>query len=461
MRILQPRNGTFVFPVPILSSRLLVSLSPCFLVSSLGALTLAAGIGFFIWYRATAPAPPAVELTGVDPAIAAAVERARAAISGSPRSAPAWGRLGMVLLTHNFTAEAKVCLAQAERLDPHKPRWPYHHGIALLEDDTEKAILKLQRAVALCGDTVVAVRARLAEALLGQDRLDEADIHFRRVLQLQPGDPRALLGLSRMAHRRGDLQESLNYAQRCLHEEGARKSSHLLLAEIYQRLGDKKAADQQSRQAALLRDDPLWPDPFLQELLDLRTGERANIKRAQKLLDLGRVPQAVTLLQQMVSDYPDSATCWLMLGRALVHQQNWPAAEQALNKALELAPDNPEIHVQMGVALYYQWNPRAADHFRKAIQIQPDCAPAYYNLGLWLVRIHDRAGAIDAFRRAIRTQPNLTDAYLGLGSQLALQGHIAEAVQHLQRAVELNPADPRARQLLRQALQQVAVPILP
>jgi superkiller protein 3 len=210
-----------------------------------------------------------------------------------------------------------------------------------------------------------------------------------------------------------------------------------------------------------LRDDPPWPDPFVQELLELRTGERANIKRAQKLLDLGRTPQAITLLQQMVTNYPNSATCWLMLGRALVHQQDWPAAEQALKKALELAPDNPEIHVQMGVALYYQWNPRASFHFHKAIEIQPDCAAAYYNLALWLVRIHDGAGATEAFRRAIRIQPNLSDAYLGLGSQLARQGRIAAAVVHLQHAIELNPADPRGRQLLLDAVRPVAIPIFP
>jgi tetratricopeptide (TPR) repeat protein len=366
----------------------------------------------------------------------------------------------MVLLTHNFTSEAAVCFTEAEKLDSEEPRWPYYHGIAL-QEDPERAIPKVQRAVHLSGDRVPPVRACLAEMLLGQDRLDEADLEFQRILKLHPGDARALLGLSRTAYRRDDLHKSLHYAQRSLDEGGAAKASRLLLAEIYQRLGDKANAEQQSRKVASLRVDPPWPDPFLQQLLELRTGERANIKRAQQLLDVGRTAQAVTLLQQMVMDYPNSATCWLMLGRALVRQQDWPAALQALKKALELAPDNPEIHVQMGVALYCQWDPRAAVHFRKAIEIQPDCAAAYYNLALWLVRIHDHAGAIDAFRRAIQIQPNLSDAYLGLGSQLARQGRIAEGVRHLQRAMELKPADPRGPQLLMQVVREMGIPIFP
>jgi tetratricopeptide (TPR) repeat protein len=305
------------------------------------------------------------------------------------------------------------------------------------------------------------VRTRLAETLLGQDRLDEAECHFQRILARYPGDPRALLGLSRTAYRHGNLQQSLNYAQRCRDKGGAPKASGLLLAEIYQRIGDKGSAEQHSRKAASLQEDPPWPDPFLQELLELRTGERAKVKRAQQLLDGGRTSQAVTLLQQVVRDYPNSTTCWLMLGRALVHQQDWLAAEQALTRAFELAPDNPEIHVQMGVALYCQWNPRAAVHFRKAIELQPDCATAYYNLGLWLVRIHDDAAASEAFRQAIRIQPNLSEAYLGLGMQLARKGRVAEAVFHLQRAMELKPADPRGRQLLMQVRGNAAIPMFP
>jgi tetratricopeptide (TPR) repeat protein len=430
------------------------------LLAILGAVALLTGLGQFLWFWATAPVPPAVELSGVDPAIAAAIEQARAAVCRSARSAPPWGRLGMVLLVHRFAAEAKVCLAQATQLDPDEPRWPYYQGIALLDEDPETAIRTLERAAHLCGDTVVAVRACLAEALLGQERLDEAEGHFRRILQHHANDPRALLGLSRLACQRGKLQESLQYAKDSL-QGAARKSSHFLLAQIYQRQGDLASAEQQSRQAASLREDPPWPDSFLQELQGLRTGERANIQRAQKLLELGHVSQAATLLQQMVNTYPGSATCWLMLGRTFVHQRNWPAAEQALKRGLQLAPGNPEIHVQMGVSLFYRWDPRAAAHFRKAIELQPDCAPAYYNLGLWLARIHDIAGALEAFRGAIRIQPNFTDAYLGLGSQLTLQGHITEAVQQLRHAVELNRADPRPRQLLRQALEQIAVPALP
>jgi tetratricopeptide (TPR) repeat protein len=300
----------------------------------------------------------------------------------------------------------------------------------------------------------------LADTLLAQDRLEEAEEQFRHILQRDPRHTLSLAGLGRVAYRRGNLQESIDYLQRSL-SAGASKSTHLLLAEIYQRLGDRTTADNESRRAASLQNDAPRSDAFLEDLLRLRTGERIDVKRAQALLDRGHVSQAMALLERLVRDYPESVGSWLTLGRALNRQKDWAGAEKALSQALQLAPENPEVQVQMGITLYYQGSPRAVEHFRKAIQVQPECAPAYYNLGLWLARQEDSPGAIEAFRTAVRIQPNFSDAYLGLGSQLALQGYLPEAIRHFQQAVQLNSADPRARQLLRQALGQIAIPAMP
>src|SRR5439155_19466770 len=97
------------------------------------------------------------------------------AVVESPRSALPWGRLGMVLVAHDRTAEANQCFAQAEQLDPREPRWPYFQGVALSLGAPEEALPKLQRAVELCGDAAEAPRRRLAELLLLQGRAEEAE----------------------------------------------------------------------------------------------------------------------------------------------------------------------------------------------------------------------------------------------------------------------------------------------
>src|SRR5438034_11634100 len=157
------------------SPRLLVSLSPCLLVCL-------SWLGWYLWDWYAAPAPPAVSFADADPVVADVLSAARQEVRRKPRSAAAWGRLGQLLRAHGYKPESNLCFAQAERLDPKDPRWPYLQGISLRSDDPEAAIGHLRRAVALGGSVPDALPLGLAEVCLQQRILDEAEQHFRQVL---------------------------------------------------------------------------------------------------------------------------------------------------------------------------------------------------------------------------------------------------------------------------------------
>jgi tetratricopeptide (TPR) repeat protein len=395
-----------------------------------------------------------------DPAVAAAVEEARTAVLQAPRSARAWARLGMVLAAHQFTAEANQCFAQAERLDPREPRWPYYQGVALSLGDPEAAIPKLQRAVALCENTPDAPRLRLAELLVTQGRYEEAEEQFRHLLQRDRTNGRAHLGLGRLAVVRGDLEQGLQAARLAAADPRVQKAAHLLLAETHQRRGDAGAAAEAYRRASGLPEDPAWPDPFVDEVARLRTGRQAGLDRADDRLRHGRVAEAVALLQQTVRDYPGSDWGWYLLGKALGRQQQWEGSEQALRRAAQLAPGAPEIQFHLGVALFHRKDfPAAAGCFRRATELKPDYALAYHNLGHCLDLQGDRAGAFEAFQSALRCQPDLAEAHAALGELLVNQGRYGEALRHAREAARLNPSDPKAKKLLGRVLGQIAVPI--
>jgi superkiller protein 3 len=383
--------------------------------TALVGVALVAGIGAFSWYRASALQPPPLDLNGFDPAIVVSIGQARAAVQESPRSAPAWGRLGMVLAAHNFQAEANACFMQAERLDPRQPRWPYYQGVALSHGDPEAALRKFQRAVELCDASPDAPRLRLGELLIGQGRLEEAEIQFRRLLQSDSGHARAHLDLARLASQRGDYAGSRHHLAVSVADDRTRKASHILRAEIEQRSDNAKAAETERRQADGLPDDPFWPDPFVDEVARLRTGREAQLDRADERLRRGRIGEAVALLEQTVRDYPDSDRGWSLLGKALVARKDWPGAERALRRAARLAPDVAEVQFHWGVALFQQQDPRgAAACFRKATELRPDYDSAYYNLGQCLKLQGDRAGAAGAFRAALRCNPDLAEARTAL-----------------------------------------------
>src|SRR5688500_293292 len=110
-------------------------------------------------------APPAVDVRGVDPAVAAAIESASAAVRSTPMEPAAWGRLGMVLYTHEFMAGAREAFARAERLDDTDARWPYFLGLIARVEQPDEAIPALERSVALAARGLDAPRVQLADLL--------------------------------------------------------------------------------------------------------------------------------------------------------------------------------------------------------------------------------------------------------------------------------------------------------
>jgi tetratricopeptide (TPR) repeat protein len=355
----------------------------------------------------------------------------------------------MVLAAHGFYPESVPCFAEAERLDSQEPRWPYFRGIVLTVRDPSAAAPHLRRAVELCEPGTVVPRLRLAEALLGQDQSREASDVFREVLAHDPDNARAHLGLARVAYRQNDWPKSLTHLRRAVDNPLTRKAAHTLSAEVHRRRGDETAAERERRLAHPLPADAEQPDPFLDEWDDLRVGLQARLARAGRLLALPEADQAGTLLQQLVRDYPESASAWLGLGRALIKQKRHALAEQALRRAARLDAARVEVQLYLGVALFEQGRPREASaFFRRATELRPDYALAHYNLGQCRKAQGERAGAIGAYREAVRYQPSYAPAHANLGELLAEQGQRDGALQHLRLAVELDPDDARARGLL-------------
>jgi tetratricopeptide (TPR) repeat protein len=427
---------------------------PYLYAALVGVLALAVAVGGYAWYRTPAAQPPTLALAGIDPAVAEAITSARAAVVEAPQSASAWGHLGMVLAAHEFTAEALTCFERAESLDRSQPCWPYYQGVALItQRDLDAAIPKLFRTVSLCDNVPDAPRLRLGDLLMEQGRIDEAEEQFRRVLEKHPNHPRAHLGLARLDFRRGDLEGALHHLSFSRTDAHTQKAAYVLAAQVQQSRG--ASTEEDLRRANDLPKDPSWPDPFVDEVGQLRTGKQANLERADKRLRSGQVAEALELLRQTVHDYPDSDWGWYLLGKGLIQQRQWAAAERALRQAVRLTPTSAEIQFLLGVAFFQQNDrARAVACFRKATELKPDYALAYFDLGQCLAVEADPAGALEAFRSALRCQPNLAEAHAALGSLLARTGHDADATGHLRRAVELNPHDAASQRLLDEVLRR-------
>jgi tetratricopeptide (TPR) repeat protein len=399
--------------------------------------------------RRTPPAvPPALDLADADPVVAAVLEKERQRVLQSPHSAAAWGRLAGLLTAFNYRHEALICFAEAERLDPNEPRWPYHQGVLLLLDRPKDAIPLLRRAAALCGPNNLAPRLRLSEALLSLGQRDEAEEGFRAVRQRDSGNARAALGLGRAALQRRQWPQARSYLEAAAADRYSARAATLALAELHQQSGDDVAAARARLRVERLPPDAPWPDPYIDEIRNLHVGKRFRLGQANRLFERGRAKEAVTQLNELVADYPDSSEVWFALGQVLHACGAYAQAERAMGKVVELTPGYAEAYNYLGAARFRQGKFADAESaLHKAIELKPDFALAYCNLGRCLHQQKDISGAVAAFRAAVRCKPDYAAAHMELAELLHQTHQDAEALEQVRQTLQLNPRDERAKHL--------------
>jgi tetratricopeptide (TPR) repeat protein len=415
------------------------------------------GAGGWWWYRASVPRVlvPTLDLHDSDPAVAEAIEKQRQNVLQHPHSAAAWGRLAEMLMLFNYRSESQHCFAEAERLDPQQPRWPYLQGVLLLMDKPNEALPKLERAVELSGDTNLAPRLRLCEALLSLGRIDEAEAGFRELKQREPENSRIELGLGRIALERRQWSQAQAHLEAAARDRYSARAALIALIDIHQRRGEEKVADELRGRLERLPPDLAWSDPYVEDVHRLPlVGKVFRLKRIDRLIEQGNIQEGIMQLNQVVHDYPDSTEAWFTLGQLLLrigeHRPGaYAQAEQAMQKVVELSPGYAEAHNYLGAARRRQGKLKEAEQdLRKAIELKPDFAYAYANLGRCLTPQRAYADAIDAYRTAIRCKPDYTDAYVELAEVLHETRHDRDALEQVRLALQINPHLARAQQLL-------------
>ena len=403
--------------------------------------------------RGNRPAIPEVNLGGVDPKVAELIAGARNDILDQPSSAVAWGKLGEVLGANAFYQQAAVCLAQAERLEPGQARWPYLRGRMLQEETPAEALPELIRASDLAGVSPPAPRLTLAEFLIRRGDVAQAEKLVQQVLDHDPLDARALLDMGRIAQASSKLRESQDYLVRSIEAAQGIKASHVLLATVDFRLGDRPAAELALRQAADLPETASWPDPLAANLMAYRVGEKADLDHARSLLNSGKNDELVQFTQDLVRRYPQNSEAWEDLGVGLARQHRLAEAEHALRTATQVAPNSIRALIDVIVVLGLEQRYAEVELFcRKAIALNPDAADPHYFLGAALAREQRWPDAIVQLQKAVALRPDVEKFRVGLGDGLVKTGHPSEGAEQFREALKLNPDDPLARQLLQNAL---------
>ena len=130
---------------------------------------------------------------------------------------------------------------------------------------------------------------------------------------------------------------------------------------------------------------------------------------------------------------------WLGLADALSDAGRLDEALDAGQQALRILP-RPEVWNSLGVTHGRRGEHELAiRHFREALRLAPDLAPAWYNLGTAYGALgqHDQAAA--CFREAVRLTPGDARAWANLGIASLLLGDVSGAMECYRQLLQLEP----------------------
>ena len=395
---------------------------------------LVPGAIYWIWYSRVTTPVLTIDVTALESPVAKVVGAASDAVHHSPRSADAWGNLGMTLAANGYFGDASRCFQQAALLDSNDLRWIY---LQLPREGTlDRTAIPILEAVIARSSQSVVPRIRLGETLLEFSMFEGAEREFLIVKETEPKNARALLNLGRIALQQGNLAEGRANLEAAARIEPANKLIRQLLAESLHRLGEADAAKEQLRVAAAIPRTIQWPDPFWEEVDRLCVTIEPQISRANGLVQQGRIADAIQLLEQSLVNYKDSIELRVALATILVGQQRGTDAEKVLTPGLAVTARDVGLQYNMGADLLLQKKyAQAKQHYEEAIALQPGMASAHFDLGQCLEMLNDEDGAVRAYREAIRHRPEFSQAHFRLAGLLGRHDiHSAEAKEHLQIA---------------------------
>ena len=166
----------------------------------------------------------------------------------------------------------------------------------------------------------------------------------------------------------------------------------------------------------------------------------ADLDRLARLHAAGQQPQAAALATELTRRMPGHVLPWKVLGSIFQGAGRLQEAQQCLESALKLAPDDAEVNNMLGKVCLSQGRLEPAQAcFGKAVALQPKMASAWGNLGMVLHARGDIRGAEARFRHAVDLDPNNPQNLANLGSSLRAQRRSAEARACFERLVAIAP----------------------
>jgi tetratricopeptide (TPR) repeat protein len=325
--------------------------------------------------------------------------------------------------------DAETELREALALNPYRSEWHFNLGLTLEAAGRFEAAARAFHDAADLDPADSHVLICLGVSWLRADRPDLALPHLERAHRLDTAAIEPIVHLIEAyarTDRHDDAEVMFYLALQC---QGDHAPAYANMAEgLFDRDEFARALDCWRQAAAL---DPALP--------------RVHARLAMAHERLGHTEQARALYLRELRDNPGDVDTLLDLAHLLIEVNRLAEADEKLTRILEIAPQTPEAHFYLGEIALRRHRPHtAADHFTRALDLDPRCAFARARLAA----IDLGRGAVADARRRLRRElrdhradPTARDAeeLAELGSLLIDARLPREAITVLRESLDRDP----------------------
>jgi len=320
--------------------------------------------------------------------------------------------------------EAKAFLANVTKQAPDfLPAWPILGRIANNEKKYDDALRLVENALSRDPANIDA-RLVQAESWIAKGETKKAVDSIENLDRTYPGSPVIKYALARLYVKTNNLSQAIAEVDQAVKTSPHFVDAVLLQAELHLKNGDAQSVVDSL--SAVVKQSP--------GLL------RAELMLAEAYRALGRLDDAVAVVREQIKRSPQDAASYFLLGVMLQQQNKVTEAREALEKAAQLAPDNPSSLQQL-VDLDIASKNYAAGHRRvdEVLQKQPNSAVGYYLRGKLYLSEKKFDLAQTALLKAIDLNPNLSSAYDLLAPTFLHANNQSEALSQMNAVLAKKP----------------------
>lgn len=168
---------------------------------------------------------------------------------------------------------------------------------------------------------------------------------------------------------------------------------------------------------------------------------RQHTARGAELLRTKQYADAESEYRAAVQLDPQNADLHISLGMALGYKGDWDGQIAEDREAVRLSPNDDRAHIALGAALWQKDDQQVAAiaEYREAIRLNPNNDLAHLYLGNRLMSKGDGDGASAEYHEAARLNPKNVQAYIGLANLCARNKDWDGAIEEYREALQVNP----------------------